>query len=131
VNCYYFSENEDEFICLTLAGGDLNSPGNPADVYVVVPVQQVFRWICSKLIECSEKQDREHDREINRKLGSGYSIRFLYVMRGRNLIHFRRLACAIFPSAGTALNYAKTVQTCNPICSIQVEEAIHFIQVLV
>jgi hypothetical protein len=130
VNWYYFSENEDEFICLTLAGGDLNSPGNPANVYVVVPVQQVFRWICNKLIECSQKQDREHDRKIDRKLGSDYAMRFLYVLRSRNLIHFRRLACAIFPSAGTALKYAKTVRTCHPLCGINVEEAIHFLQVL-
>ncbi|XP_046653309.1 F-box only protein 21-like [Daphnia pulicaria] len=123
-----WSENEDEFICLTLAGGDLNSPGNPANVYVVVPVQQVFRWICNKLIECSQKQDREHDRKIDRKLGSDYAMRFLYVLRSRNLIHFRRLACAIFPSAGTALKYAKTVRTCHPLCGINVEEAIHFLQ---
>ncbi len=130
MNWYYFSENEDEFICLTLAGDDLNSPGNPANVYVVVPVQQVFRWICNKLIECSQKQDREHDRKIDRKLGSDYAMRFLYVLRSRNLIHFRRLACAIFPSAGTALKYAKTVRTFHPLCGINVEEAIHFLQVL-
>ncbi|EFX71654.1 hypothetical protein DAPPUDRAFT_111514 [Daphnia pulex] len=123
-----WSENEDEYICLALAGGDLNSPGNPANVYVVVPVQQVFRWICNKLIKCCEKQDREHDIETDRKLGSGYAIRFFYVLRSRNLVHFRRLACTIFPSAVTALRYAKTVRTCHPLCGIQVEEAIHFLR---
>lgn len=128
----HFSELENEYICLTLTGGDQDPNTNPADqVYSVVPSQHVFKWMCSKLNQCCEKQIRERDDAMDRKFGDGTAMRFLYVPRARNLIKFRRLACAVSPDANTVLRYAKAVRSCHPLCGIQVEDAIQFIEVLI